>query len=155
MLQWPRQTIIQAVCIGLLASVGVRQGPTSAATSLRSQKYVPGARAEAVAWQQQVRSRLSAALQVTDLVAAAEDTSLNPTEVASDDAGAYWLKQVEISSTQARRIRVLVALPKSIKTPVPAVVCIHGHVVDLSSLLAFFRQHLGMPQLGPGIEPAE
>ena len=96
-------------------------------SALRSMKYTSRPQAEATAWQQEVRARLWPLLKLDDLVAQPGAVALKPVILSSEPKAGYELQEVEISSTAARRIKVLVARPAAGSRPCPAVVCIHGH----------------------------
>ena len=92
----------------------------------RSQKYSTRSKDAAIEWQSGLRKRLFNLLKMSDLLG--EKPSFAAKELSSQslDAG-YVLKEIEINSTEKRRIRVLLTEPKSLTEPRPAVVCIHGH----------------------------
>jgi hypothetical protein len=95
--------------------------------TLRIMKYSGRQVDEAVKWQDHVRAGLFNLLRLDELRSMREGLALNPGELASEDRGAYLLREVEINSTPGRRIRVIVTIPKNAPGSCPAVVCIHGH----------------------------
>ena len=94
---------------------------------LRSMKYSTRSAKKAELWQREVREKLSALLNITDLQANQKNIPLDPKEIRTENRGDYMLKEMEISSTPTRRIRILVTCPLLSTGPWPAVVCLHGH----------------------------
>lgn len=120
-----RLCAVGGLMCGVLLIVG--RLPADDALALRSMKYTPRTPAEAAAWQQEVRNKLWPLLKLDDLVAERAAVPLNPAQLSSEKKNGYELQEVEINSTPARRIRVLVTRPERIIVPRPAVVCLHGH----------------------------
>jgi len=126
------------ICALLAVAAGSSAG---AEPALRTMKYTSRPQAEAAAWQQDVRAKLWPLLKLDDLVANRATIALNPTQISSDKKQGYELQEIEINSTPARRIKVLVARPAAENgtgsdqddrrlsqfSARPAVVCIHGH----------------------------
>jgi len=103
----------------------VRRIEDPAAAKLRAMRYTPRPRAAAVRWQNDVRTRLAKLLRVDDLRGRSIPLAV---EVLSESEGpGYVLREVEISSTPGRRIKAMLSVPRDVRAPVPAVVCIHGH----------------------------
>jgi hypothetical protein len=108
-------------------------------------RYTPGTREAAVAWQKQLRGKLARLLRIDDLDGA--KIPLDPRLAGSKGRGGYVLRDLAISATPARRMRVLVGIPEG-TGPFPAVVCIHGHgsdrriVYDTSSIYKGFADAL-------------
>ncbi len=103
----------------------VRRIEDPAAAKLRTMRYTPRPKAAAVRWQKDVRARLAKLLRIDDLRGPAIPLAV---EVLSESEGpGYVLREVEISSTPGRRIKAMLSVPREVRTPVPAVVCIHGH----------------------------
>ena len=96
-------------------------------SSLRSMKYTSRPAADAIAWQKDVRARLFGLLKMDDLVAGKQPIPFKPKHIFSKDRGKYIIKELEINSTPARRIRIIVTVPASQKVSFPAVVCLGGH----------------------------
>jgi len=94
---------------------------------LRNMKYTSRTSADAAAWQQDLRAKLWPLLKLDDLVAGRASIALNPALISSETKDGYQLQEVEINSTPARRIKVLVARPVGAVSSRPAVVCLHGH----------------------------
>ena len=111
-----------AVVLMLLAA-----GAEAHSYKQRALKYSSRSQKMALAWQNDTRAKLSALLNIDDLIAARKDIPLNPTEISSVNKVDYLMKEIEISSTQNRRIRVMVTCPMKSRGPWPAVVCLHGH----------------------------
>jgi len=99
----------------------------------RTAKYTSRPPADAKEWQANLRARLSQLLKIDDLIQTKNSISLTPEELSSANKGTYLVKKLEINSTPARRIRIIVTLPASQKGPFPAVVCIGGHGSTLYS----------------------
>ena len=95
----------------------------------RSMRYSPRPRVDATAWQKEVRRRLARLLRVEDLQASKGEIALNPEEVFTEKRDGCALKEIEISSTPSRRMKLIVTtpLPLGRGDRFPAVVCIHGH----------------------------
>ncbi len=101
--------------------------------TLRTMKYTTRPAREAKVWQNNVRAQLSSRLKIDDLRRSREAIPLKPKELSSVDKGSYTVRELEISSTTSRRIRIIVTVPTSRKGPCPAVVCMGGHGSDLYS----------------------
>lgn len=101
---------------------------------LRSMGYSSRSSEASGVWQEEVRSQFFDLLKLDSLLAKRKNIALQPEEVLSEDKGTYTLKEVEISSTPGRRIRVVVTFPKQSAGKLPAVVCIHGHGGKLHSV---------------------
>lgn len=100
-----------------------RRGPPA----LRTQKYSARAKGEAAKWQRALRKKLFALLKIDDLVAADQETPLNVKTVSTADKGSYFFYELEINSTTVSRIKVVLTVPKEVKSHRPAVVAIAGH----------------------------
>jgi hypothetical protein len=107
--------------------------PLAASGRLRTMRYTPRSPAAAKAWQDTVRARLATLLKIDDLQQSREAIPLTPKELSSREKGSYVVKELEISSTANRRIRILATIPTSGQGLCPAVVCIGGHGSDLYS----------------------
>jgi hypothetical protein len=111
-------------------------------------RYTTRSPAEAVAWQAEVRGRVSRLLKMEDLVASAEQIEPGPEEVSSQAHDAYLLREIELNSTSTRRMKAVLTLPRSTDGSCPAVVCIHGHggtrhdVYDSTSIYCGFATAL-------------
>ncbi len=81
----------------------------------------------AAAWQADLRARLFDLLKMSDLVKRNPPVPFDAKVVGETDEGTWTLKQIQINSTQTRRMDVLLGLPKTVQGRVPAVVCIGGH----------------------------
>jgi len=106
-----------------LAASGVR----------RSMKYTSRSSDRARTWQQAVRARLSALLNMDDLFQSKSTVPLSPQELSSAIKEGYKVREVEINSTAGRRMRIVLTVPTARKSPWPAVVCIGGHGSNLHS----------------------
>lgn len=101
----------------------------------RTMRYTSRPAKDAVSWQSNVRAKLFRVLGTDDLIAKKDMLRFDAKELFSRkgwpspfaDRLAYVAKEIEISSTPARRIRVFVTVPSLGEKPVPAVVCIGGH----------------------------
>jgi hypothetical protein len=109
---------------------GADQGTSG---KLRTMKYTTRPASETKAWQSSVRARLSSLLKLDDLLRSKEAIALRPKELSSVDKGSYTVRELEISSTAGRRIRIILTVPTAKKERCPAVVCIGGHGSDLYS----------------------
>jgi len=99
----------------------------------RSMQYSPRSAAQAQAWQGQVRARLERLLKVDDLIQKRHGIPLKPKRISLVNRGLYQVEELEIASTPARRIRIIVTTPNAQDSPCPAVVCIGGHGSTLYS----------------------
>ena len=125
-----------------------------ASLALRTMRYSSRSKAEAVAWQNDVRSRLFDALKISDLFKMSIPLAPRPLSAEIAEGGAYSIREVEFNSTRKRRITAIVTVPRlSPSEPAmpedwladprlrskegqpifPAVVCIHGHGGDRHS----------------------
>jgi hypothetical protein len=106
----------------------VRRIDDPAVAKLRTMRYTARPRAAAVRWQNEVRAKLARLLHIDDLQGHAIPLAV---QVLSESEGpGYVLREVELSSTPGRRIKAMLSVPRDVPTPVPAVVCIHGHGGD-------------------------
>ena len=94
---------------------------------LRAGKYTPGTREEALAWQRELRESFLKLLKMEDLVAHKIRLPLNARTISSEDKGAFVLHEMEINSTPASRIKVVLTIPRDVAEACPAVVAIAGH----------------------------
>jgi hypothetical protein len=97
------------------------------AQKMRTMKYSMRSAKKAEEWQKDLRTRLTALMNLTDLLADESNIPLDAREISSENKGDYFLKEIEFNSTRTRRIRVFVTCPLTSTGPWPAVVCIHGH----------------------------
>jgi len=100
---------------------------------LRAMRYRTGVTGDPERWQNRVRERLAALLRIDDLIESRSAIPLNPQRLSSTAQGTYRVEQLEIQSTPARTIKVMVTVPAASGGPWPAVVCIGGHGSDLAS----------------------
>jgi hypothetical protein len=96
-----------------------------AAPKLRTVKYTPRTRKQAVAWQKDLRRKLYGLLKLDDLLGS--KIPIAPQILSTVARPGYVLKEVEFNSTPGRRIKAVLTLPQTGTPPFPAVVCIHGH----------------------------
>lgn len=120
-------TAILASCIVALATVA------ATASELRTLPEKSGSPAEIVAWQKNLRAKLTKLLKIEDPIASGAKIPFDPKQVNAWDMGDYVAKKMTIRSTAERAITVVITLPKSSAGPLPAVVCIGGHGSDLYS----------------------
>jgi hypothetical protein len=99
----------------------------------RSMRYTSRSTDEGMAWQRDVRGKLFQLLKLDDLILKRSSIPLSPKELSRADRGTYHVKEIEISSTRSRRIRIIVTVPRIKDGPVPAVVCVGGHGSNLYS----------------------
>ncbi len=118
----------------------------SAAPQLRTMKYTPRPRREAIAWQKDLRGRLFSLLKMNDLLKT--KIPLDVRLLASKEHPAYMFHEIEFNSTPGRRIKAIVTTPRTGTLPFPAVVSIHGHggtrcvVYDRSTVYKGFAAEL-------------
>ena len=121
---------------------------TAAARTLRQMRYTSRPRTDAIAWQQEVRSRLLHILKLQNLISMSSGIGLDPSMISCSGDGGYQLREFEISSTVDRRMRLVIGAVLENRGPCPAVVCIHGHnghkrlVYDRTSIYRGFAQAL-------------
>ncbi len=96
-----------------------------AAPELRTMRYTPRSRREAVAWQKEVRGKFFGLLKMKDLLEVR--IPLDAKLIASAERPGYVFHEVEFNSTPGRRIKAVVTIPGTGTPPYPAVVSIHGH----------------------------
>ena len=101
---------------------------------LRTMKYTSRSKKNAVKWQNNLRSELFNILNMDDILANRQKIAFNPQELLTEDKGKYLLNEIEINSTNTRRIKVILTVPKGGKGPYPAVVGIHGHGGKINSV---------------------
>ncbi len=77
--------------------------------------------------QKEVRSHLFSLLKMDDLITDKEKPGLSSAVLKIEEKTNYVIKELEINSTIARRIKIIVTIPKTGKKNLPAVVCIAGH----------------------------
>lgn len=94
---------------------------------LRSMRYTPRAKHRAIVWQKELRSKLVRLLKMDDLVSSKARTPFGPKTLSSEKREKYVFQEMEINSTRARRIKIVLTLPTNLKGPRPAVVVISGH----------------------------
>jgi hypothetical protein len=117
-----------------------------AAPKLRTMKYTPRARREALAWQKDLRGRLFGLLKMKDLLKT--KIPLNARFLVSEERPGYIYNELEFNSTPGRRIKAIVTIPRAGRLPYPAVVSIHGHggtrfvVYDRSNVYKGFAAEL-------------
>jgi hypothetical protein len=123
--------IVFATPGGSVLSAAPEHNPS--ASTLRVMRYTSRLADDAEAWQKDVRAKLLQRLKIDDLIQKRTSIPLNPKELTSANRGTYLVKEVEISSTLSRRIRIIVTVPHTKRGLVPAVVCIGGHGSNLYS----------------------
>ena len=117
-----------------------------AAPKLRTRRYTPRSRREAVRWQKNVRARLFGLLKMSDQIGT--KVPLDARVLSSEERQGYVFEEVEFNSTPGRRIKAVVTIPRTGTPPYPAVVAIHGHggsrfiVHDRSSVYMGFAAEL-------------
>lgn len=96
---------------------------------LRGKRYTQRSPAKALMWQEELRRELRGLLKLGDLLRT--EVALDPKVLTTRKEERYTLREVEISATAGRRIKVVVTTPVAKPAPAkaahPAVVCIHGH----------------------------
>ncbi len=124
-------TMVLAFLSGSVLQASAEHDQSS--SSQRSMGYTSRSTDDAKAWQVDVRARLFKLLKMDDLIPKRSSIPFSPKELLRANTKTYHVKEVEISSTSSRRIRIAVTIPNSIKGAVPAVVCVGGHGSNLYS----------------------
>ena len=155
----PRGSMIWISVIGawiVLAGSMNTSAASSPGETMRVMRYHSGTVSEAIAWQKELRSQFYTLLKLDDWRSQKSDRrrqslpwiAFKAEVIAVTPFARYTQKELEIKSTPARRIRVLLTLPNESMTPRPAVICIHGHggsryiVYDPASIYKGFAQSL-------------
>jgi len=94
---------------------------------LRSMRYTSGTQRQAIAWQKELRSKLTGLLKMDDLVSSKTRIPFRPKTLAAEKREKYVFHEMEINSTRARRIKIVLTLPTNAHGPFPAVVAVAGH----------------------------
>ena len=129
-----RRTVLTMVIVFLSRSVLHASTEQSQSPSPQpSMRYSSRSADDAGAWQANVRARLFQLLELDQLFSKRSSIPFHPKELLRTDQDTYHVKEMEISATSTRRIRIVVTLPNSPIGPVPAVVCVGGHGSDLYS----------------------
>jgi hypothetical protein len=97
---------------------------------LRQKAYSSWRKSNADVWQSDLRSHLFDLLKLNDLMLDKEKPKLNPSLLKTGDSTSYSIKELEINSTDTRRIRLVLTIPKTARKDLPAIVCIAGHGGD-------------------------
>jgi hypothetical protein len=97
---------------------------------LRQKAYSSWSKSNADLWQSDLRSHLFDLLKLNDLMLDKEKPKLNPSLLKTGDSTSYSIKELEINSTDTRRIRLVLTIPKTARKDLPAIVCIAGHGGD-------------------------
>ncbi len=100
----------------------------------RIMQYTSRSADAAQQWQREVRAGLLPLLKLDDLVVGRAQIALDPRVIRIEGKDTYEQREIEINATPGRRMRILVTVPKNVKGPWPAVVCIHGHGGDRRSV---------------------
>lgn len=97
---------------------------------LRQNAYSSWRKSNADVWQSDLRSHLFDLLKLNDLMLDKEKPKFNPSVIKTGDSTSYSIKELEINSTDTRRIRLILTIPKTDRKDLPAIVCIAGHGGD-------------------------
>lgn len=122
----------------------VRPHADPAEPRLRTMRYSPRSADQARAWQRELRQKLRELLKLQDV----SSEPLAPQVLKTEELPGHLLQEVELQATRKRRIKALVAIPRGVQPPYPAVVCIHGHggnrqiVYDQTSVYRGFATRL-------------
>ena len=114
----------------------------------RTLQYTSRPPAEAEVWQTEVRRQMSRPLKLDDMLAPGGRVPLDASIVSSASCDTYIRQEVELSSTDGRRISAVLTTPQGGNGPFPGVVCIHGHggdrhaVYDRASIYCGFATSL-------------
>ena len=93
----------------------------------RSMKYTSRSKEQAIAWQNELHVKLFHILKLDDLISRKNSIPFHPNIISSEEKENYILQEVEINTTPGRRIKIVLTLPNKLDDHSPAVVCIHGH----------------------------
>ena len=93
----------------------------------RTLKYTSREKPQAMLWQKELRKKLVRILKMEDLLSRKSKNPLNPKTLSSQDKGKYVLHEMEINSTPARRIKIVLTLPTKLQGPFPGILAIAGH----------------------------
>lgn len=93
------------------------------AGGLRSMSYEASADEDFKAWQRQLREALSNLLAVHPR----HEREVTAVTLQEEDQGEYLRRHVRITSRDGVEIPAFLLVPKGLSSPVPAVVCLHGH----------------------------
>ena len=122
----PRKAIgivlVFSVCACRLPAAGKEKGK-----NLRSMRYTPRAKDRAIVWQKELRAKLAGLLKMDDLLSSKTPIPFQPKTLSSEKREKYVFHEMEINSTKARRIKIVLTLPTNLKGPRPAVIAISGH----------------------------
>ena len=116
--------LVFAVCTCWLSAA--KKGNASG-KNLRSMRYTSRAKDRAIVWQKELRAKLAGLLKMEDLLSSKTPIPFNPKTISSEKKGEYAFHEMEINSTGARRIKIVLTLPTNLKGPRPAVIAIAGH----------------------------
>lgn len=128
------RTLVNASFLCILITACCGAVVLSQESNPRMMKYTSRSADAARQWQREVRARLLPLLKLDDLVAGRARIALDPRDIRVEGKDAYEEREIEIQVTPRRRIRILVTVPKNVRGPWPAVVCIHGHGGDRRSV---------------------
>ncbi len=84
---------------------------TAGEGDLRTWKYAPREKAQAILCQKEQRAKLVRLLKIEDLLSRNAENPLNPKTLSSEDKGKYVIHEMEINSTPTRRIEIVLTLP--------------------------------------------
>lgn len=127
LLAWPVTLEPNKPSLIMIKRVKPAAATSDPAGQLRSMRYTGENKEQAVAWQTDVRTRLAAAMKMTDLMGTSIE--LAPKLISTELKNSYSFREVEFNSTANRRIKAIVTVPAPLPASrrCPAVVCIHGH----------------------------
>ncbi len=114
------------VCAALACWLPANEA-TAGEDALRTLKYSSREKSQAVLWQGGLRTRFARLLKMEDLLSGDAGNPLNPRTQSSEDKGEYVLHEMEINTTPARRIKIVLTLPTGARVPCPAIVAVAGH----------------------------
>ena len=115
---------ISMIALLLLAAMFSARAEDAA---LRTMRYVPGTAEAARQWQAAARVTLFDRMHMSDLASGAARPVLNPQRVSLEERDGFTLEELRLQSTAGRSMTVMLARPKGVSGPMPAVVAIHGH----------------------------
>jgi hypothetical protein len=94
---------------------------------IRAMKYKSMPMENAIIWKNELRAKLFDALQMEDLISGEYDITFNEVTISSSDEGNYISYEKEMNSTQGRRIKFVMTVPKVRDRLYPAIIILAGH----------------------------
>jgi dienelactone hydrolase len=114
------------VAAGLSCGLGLTAATADAQPS-RTMRYASATPEAALLWKTALRSKLADLLKISDLLESGRAIPFEPKVLSSETRAHYVFEELEISSTQERRITIALTRPLNRQGPFPAVLCVAGH----------------------------